>query len=75
MNNKGFAGIIYLVVGLVVGVILLVGVLLPVTSGVVTDANLTGTNKTIGDNLTTFILIGTLVLVASIAVYGMAGRR
>lgn len=75
MNKKGFTGIIYLVVGLVVGVILLVGVLLPVTTTTVASANLSGTNATIGNNLSTFILIGALVLTASIAVYGMAGRR
>lgn len=74
MNKKGFTGIIYLVVGLVIGVILLVGVLVPVTSTVVTNQAFTGVNATIANNLTTFILIGVLVLVAGIAMYGMARR-
>lgn len=74
MNNKGQAGIIALVVGLVIGVILLVGVLTPITQDVVASSNFTGTNKTIADNLVTFILIGVLVLVAGVAIYGMARR-
>ena len=71
MNKKGQAGIVMLVVGLVIGIILLVGVLVPITSTVVTNQAFTGTNKTIADNLITFILIGTLVLVAGLALYGM----
>lgn len=74
MNRKGQAGIIALVVGLVIGVILLVGVLTPITQDVVADANFTGTNATIANNLVTFILIGVLVLVAGVAIYGMARR-
>jgi hypothetical protein len=58
MDNKGQTGIISLVIGLVIGVILLVGVLIPITSDTVADQNFTGTNATIADNLTTFILIG-----------------
>lgn len=75
-NKKGQAGIIALVVGLVIGVILLVGVLIPVTEGVVDTANFTAgsTNATIANNLTTFILIGVLVLVAGVAIYGMSRR-
>lgn len=71
MNKKGQSGIVMLVVGLVIGIILLVGVLVPITSTVVANQAFTGTNKTIADNLTTFILIGTLVLVAGLALYGM----
>lgn len=74
MQKKGQAGIIALVVGLVIGVILLIGVLVPITDDVVTEANFTGTNATIADNLTTFILIGVLVLVAGVAIYGMSRR-
>jgi hypothetical protein len=33
-----------------------------------------GVNKTVTDNFTTFILIGVLVLIAGIAIYGMAKR-
>lgn len=75
MNNKGqVAGIVALVVGLVVAVILLVGVLVPITTTTVANQSFTGTNKTIADNLTTFILIGALVLVAGIAIFGMSRR-
>ena len=74
MYKKGQAGIIALVVGLVIGVILLVGVLVPITADTVDAQNFTGTNATIADNLTTFILVGVLVLVAGIAVYGMSRR-
>lgn len=73
-NKKGQTGIIILVVGLIIGVILLVGVLVPITSSTVADQNFSGTNKTIGDNLVTFILIGALVLVAGIAIYGMTRK-
>jgi len=74
MHKKGQAGIIALVVGLVIGVILLVGVLVPITQDTVDSQNFTGTNATIADNLTTFILVGVLVLVAGIAIYGMARK-
>ena len=74
-GKKGQVGtIIALVVGLVVAVILLVGVLVPITEDTVAEANFTGTNATIADNLTTFILIGVLVLIAGVAIYGMARR-
>lgn len=73
-HKKGQAGIIALVVGLVIGVILLVGVLVPITTDTVDAQNFTGTNATIADNLTTFILIGVLVLIAGIAIYGMSRR-
>jgi uncharacterized BrkB/YihY/UPF0761 family membrane protein len=75
MNKKGQMGIIALVVGLVIGVILLVGVLIPITTNVVANQSFTGTNKTIADNLTTFILIGVLVLVAGIAYFGFRGGK
>ena len=82
MNKKGqVAGIIALVVGLVVAVILLVGVLIPVTTSVVgngtagpTGQNFTGINWTIASNFTTFILIGVLVLIAGVAIYGMSRK-
>ena len=74
MHKKGQAGIIALVVGLVIGVILLVGVLIPITTDTVDAQNFSGTNATIADNLTTFILIGVLVLIAGIAIYGMSRR-
>jgi len=76
MNKKGQVGmIVALVVGLVVAVILMIGVLIPITSTVVTNQAFTGVNATIANNLTTFILLGVLVLIAGIAIYGFAGRR
>lgn len=74
MQKKGQMGIVALVVGLVIGMVLLIGVLVPVTASTVTSQNFTGTNATIANNLTTFILIGALVLVAGIAVYGWGHR-
>ena len=76
MNKKGQTGIIVLVVGLVLGVVLLIGVLVPITQSTVTTANFTAgsTNATIANNLVTFILIGALVLVAGIAIFGMARK-
>jgi hypothetical protein len=75
MNNKGqVAGIIGLVVGLVVAVILMIGVLVPIVADVVANQSFTGVNATIANNLTTFILIGVLVLIAGIAIYGMSRR-
>ena len=76
MNKKGQTGIIVLVVGLVLGVVLLIGVLVPITQSTVTTANFTAgsTNATIASNLVTFILIGALVLVAGIAIFGMSRK-
>lgn len=73
-HKKGFTGIVYLVVGLVIGMVLLIGVLVPITQNVVANQAFTGINATIANNLVTFILIGSLVLVASIALVGMANR-
>jgi len=80
INKKGqVAGIISLVIGLVVAVILMIGVLIPITTSVVgtnstTGQNFTGVNWTIASNFSTFILIGVLVLVAGIAIFGMGKR-
>jgi uncharacterized BrkB/YihY/UPF0761 family membrane protein len=75
-NKKGQAGIVVLVVSLVLGVILLIGVLVPITQSTVTTANFTAgsTNATIANNLVTFILVGALVLVAGIAIYGLSRK-
>lgn len=75
-NKKGQTGIIVLVVGLAIGIILLLGVLIPITTSSVTTANFTAgsTNATIANNLVTFILIGALVLVAGLAIYGMSRK-
>ena len=74
-NKKAQAGIVVLVVGIIIGIILLVAVAVPITKSTVTSANLTGVDATIGGNLTTFLLIGALVLIAGVAIYGMMGRK
>jgi hypothetical protein len=73
-NTKGNSAIIALVISLVIGVILLIGVLVPITQSTVTTGNFTGVNSTIANNLVTFILIGVLVLVAGIAIFGMSRK-
>lgn len=75
MNTKGQSGfIISVVIGLVIAVVLMVGVLVPITNDVVANQAFTGTNATIANNLTTFILIGVLVLIAGVAMVGL-GRK
>jgi uncharacterized membrane protein len=80
MDKKGqVGGIVALVIGLVVAVILLIGVLIPIMTAVVgtnstTGQNFTGVNATIAFNLTTFVMLGVLVLIAGIAVYGFANK-
>jgi len=49
--------------GVIVGVILIVGVSIPITQDVVTDANLTGLTGTITEFLPIFLAIAGLVLV------------
>lgn len=96
MKKKGQMQIVALSLGLIVGIILLVAVLVPITTTTIKQAantsaylgsgyNETGTNSpyytrsesfsgvqgVITSNFVTFILIGTLVLVAGIAMYGM----
>jgi hypothetical protein len=71
MDNKGQAGVIVVVVGLIVGLIMLIAVLFPITVSTIAGANLSGTNKSIGDIIPTFILIGALVLVAGLAYMGL----
>lgn len=74
MNKKAQAGIVVVVIGVIIGVILLVGVTVPITKSVVSSANLTGTDATIAAYLPTFLLVGALVLIAGVAIFGM-GRR
>lgn len=61
MQMKAFsvAGI----VTLILGVILLIGVALPVVVKTVSDASLTGVAKTLGDYFPVFIMIGGVLLV------------
>lgn len=74
MEKKAQAGIVVLIVGIIIGIILIVGVAVPVVRNTVTSANLTGTDATIGNNLTTFLLVGALVLIAGLAIFGL-GRK
>lgn len=67
-SKKGQAGGI---VGLIVAIILIVAVAIPITTSVISTANLTGVSKTIIDLLPVFLALGGLVLVAGLS----AGRR
>jgi hypothetical protein len=75
MDNKGQVGtIVALVVGLIIAIILLVGVFVPILTNVTGEQAFTGVNLTIANNLTTFVLLGVLVLIAGIAMFGI-GRK
>jgi VIT1/CCC1 family predicted Fe2+/Mn2+ transporter len=52
------------IVGLIVGIILIVAVAIPITTSVITTANLTGIAATVVGFLPTFLALGGLVLVA-----------
>lgn len=52
------------VIYLIVGIILIIGVGIPVANDVITDANLTGLTATIVEYLPVFMAVGGLVLVA-----------
>jgi hypothetical protein len=79
-TKKGqVGGIVMLVVGVVIAAILLIGVLVPIITTVVgtnstTGQNFTGVNLTIAQNLTTFVLLGVLVLIAGVAMFGLSRR-
>lgn len=64
------AGVLIGVVTIIVAVILMVGVAVPIVKSTVnsTSVNLTGTDLTIGNSLTTFLLIGVLLLIVAISV-------
>ena len=75
MDKKAQVGtIIALVIGLVVSVIMMIGVLVPITTNVTGGQGFTGVNLTISNNLVTFILIGVLVLIASVSIYGLSRK-
>lgn len=63
-SNKGFT--IGSIVAVVLGIIMLVALAVPVTVDVVADANLSGTTKTIADLLPLLIIVGGVILVASL---------
>ncbi len=62
-SMKGQRGII----AVVIGIILLVAVAIPVTTDVISSANLTGTASTIIDLLPVFLALAGLVLVAGLS--------
>lgn len=70
-QKKGQVGLIVGgVVAIIVGVILMIGVTVPIVADVVANQSFTGVNATIANNLTTFLLIGALLLIVGVAVLG-----
>lgn len=63
-SNKGFT--VGSIVAVVLGIILLIALAVPVTQDVVTDANLSGTAATIANLLPLLIIVGGVILVASL---------
>jgi hypothetical protein len=76
MNKKGqTAGIVMGAIAIIIGIILLVGVALPIVQDTVASQNLTGVSKTIGDNLGVFILIASLLLIVGAGFAGFMARK
>ncbi len=67
MNKKGMIGNI---VGVIVAIIALVAVAIPISTQVVTDANLSGINATIVQYIPTFLALAGLALVAGMVGFG-----
>jgi competence protein ComGC len=63
-SNKGFT--VGSIVAVVLGIILLIALAVPVTQDVVTDANLSGTAATIANLLPLLLIVGGVILVASL---------
>lgn len=63
--NKGL-NIVNAMVAVLVGIIVGIAAVVPVTTEVVSNAGLTGTNKTIAELLPTLVLISLLVLVSQL---------
>jgi len=70
MGKKGNASV-GTVLAVVIGIILVVGVAIPVSSEVITSANLSGLSSTIVGFIPVFLAIGGLVLAA----FMVAGRK
>lgn len=68
MMKKGQAmsGVVGGVVLAIVGLILMIGVLVPITTNVTGSQGFTGINLTLANNLVTFILIGVLLLIIGV---------
>lgn len=76
MNKRGFAGLLYLILSVVIGVILIMVVAVPVTKNSITTANLSGSDLTVANTIPTFLVIGGLVLAAGVSLYGfLAGKK
>lgn len=54
------------IVAVVIGIIMLVALAVPVTQDVVSSANLTGTTETIANLLPLLLIVGGVILVASL---------
>lgn len=75
LGKTGFAGLLYLILSIVIGLVLIMVVAIPVTQGAITAANLSGTNSTVANVIPTFLIIGGLVLAAGVALYGFMGKK
>lgn len=63
-TKKGFT--VGSIVAVVIGLIMLIALAVPVTSDIVASANLTGTTATIANLLPLLIIVGGVILVASL---------
>lgn len=75
MNKKGFAGLLYLVLSVVIGIILLMIVAIPISKSSITSANLTGNDLTVANTIPTFLVIGGLVLAAGVSLAAFMGNK
>jgi hypothetical protein len=62
-GNSGAGGMAGRIVMLIVGIILIIGVAMPISTQVIGDQNFTGTTKTITDQIPIFLAIGSILLV------------
>ena len=72
MNNKGFTGIVAIVIAVVLGVILVGAVAFPIVRTTInaTSLGLTGADASIANLLPTLVLVSLLVLIAGVAIMG-----
>lgn len=63
-SKKGFT--VGTIVAVVIGLIMLIALAVPVTQDIVADANLSGTTATIAGLLPLLIVVGAVILVASL---------
>lgn len=65
---------VVLIMGIIIAVIVLMSVLIPVTQDTVDSQNFTGTNLTLGETITTIILLGVLIVVTGIVFFFLKSR-